>query len=150
MAVKPIPDGYHSITPYLAVEGASKLLDFVKQAFGADEIIRMDGPEGKIGHAEVKIGDSIVMISDPGPTMQGQTFPGMIHLYVDDSDKIYRQAIEAGAISLQEPTDQFYGDRSGGVKDAFGNQWWISTHVEDVPPDEMAKRAEEWQAKQES
>lgn len=145
MAVKPIPEGYHSITPYLAVEGADRLLQFTKQAFGAQEIFRMDSPDGKVGHAEVKIGDSMVMLADASGTDQGQPMPGMIHLYVDDVDKVYRQAIEAGATSLREPADQFYGDRTGGVRDPVGNQWWIATHVEDVPPDEMAKRAAEAQ-----
>lgn len=150
MAVKPIPDGYHSVTPYLAVEGANRLLDFVKEAFGAEETVRMDAPGGKIGHAEVRIGDSVVMLADASTSDQGQVMPGMIHLYVDDVDKFYRRAIEAGGTSLREPVDQFYGDRSGGVKDPVGNHWWISTHVEDVPPGEMEERAKEWQARQNS
>ncbi len=150
MAVKAIPDGYHNVTPYLAVEGADNLMQFVTHAFGAQEILRMDTPDGKIGHAEVRIGDSIVMLADAPTTDQGEPMPAMIHLYVDDSDKVYRQAIEAGATSLREPTDQFYGDRTAGVRDPVGNQWWIATHVEDVPPDEMDRRAQEWQARQES
>ncbi len=149
MAVKPIPEGYHTVTPYLAVQGAANVLEFVKQAFGAEETFRMDTPDGKIGHAEVRIGDSIVMLADASTSDQGQLMPGMIHLYVEDVDKTYRQALEAGATSLREPTDQFYGDRTGGVRDAAGNQWWIATHVEDIPPEEMARRAEE-QAQQAS
>jgi uncharacterized glyoxalase superfamily protein PhnB len=142
MAVKPIPDGYTSVTPYLAVEGADKLLEFVKQAFGAEEIMSMPTPDGKIGHAEVKIGGSIVMLGDASQSEFGG-MPGMVHLYVDDVDKTYRQAIEAGAKSLREPKDEFYGDRAGGVEDPTGNRWWISTHVEDVPPDELQRRMKE-------
>lgn len=148
MAVKPIPDGYHSVTPYLAIEGASTLLDFVRRAFGAQEHVRMDMPDGRVGHAEVRIGDSVVMLADASTSDSGRVMPGMIHLYVDDVDKVYRQALEAGATSLREPADQFYGDRSGGVADPAGNHWWIATHVEDVPPEELARRAEEWQSKQ--
>lgn len=148
MAVRPIPEGYRSVTPYLAVEGAGKLLEFVKQAFGAEETVRMDAPGGKIGHAEVRIGDSIVMLADASTSDQGRPMPGMIHLYVEDVEKTYQRAIEAGATSLREPTDQFYGDRMGGVRDPVGNHWWIATHVEDVPPEEMAERAKEWAAQQ--
>lgn len=143
MAVKPIPEGYHTVTPYLAVDGATQVLEFVKQAFGAEELFRMDTPDGKIGHAEVRIGDSPVMLADAPTSDQGQAMPGMIHLYVDDVDETFRRAIEAGATSLRDPADQFYGDRTGGVKDSAGNQWWIATHVEDVPPEELQKRAAE-------
>lgn len=143
MAVKPIPEGYHTVTPYLAVDGAEQVLEFVKQAFGAEELFRMDTPDGKIGHAEVRIGDSPVMLADAPTSDQGQAMPGMIHLYVDDVDEAFRRAIEAGATPLRDPADQFYGDRTGGVKDSAGNQWWIATHVEDVPPEEMQKRAAE-------
>jgi PhnB protein len=148
MAVNPIPEGYHTVTPYLVVDGAEKVLDFVKQVFGAEERMRMDNPDGTIGHAEVTIGDSVVMTADASHSDQGRHMPGVLNVYVDDVDKTYRQAIEAGATSLREPTDQFYGDRSSGVQDAVGNQWWISTHVEDVSPEEMAKRAQEWEAQQ--
>ena len=148
MAVKPIPDGYHSVTPYLIVEGADKLLDFLKEAFAADETFRMAGPDGSIGHAEVRIGDSVVMLAEAGE--QWPAMPGGIHLYVDDCDATYRRALEAGATSLQEPADQFYGDRSGGVRDPVGNVWWIVTHVEDVPEDELAKRVEEWTAQRQA
>jgi uncharacterized glyoxalase superfamily protein PhnB len=148
MAVKPIPDGYHTVTPYLTVDGAAKLLEFVKRAFGAEEVFRMDTPDGKVGHAEVRIGDSMVMLADATTSDQGKPMPAMIHLYVEDVDKVYRQAIEAGATSQREPTDMFYGDRTAGVSDEVGNSWWIATHVEDIPPEEMAKRAEQAQAQQ--
>lgn len=140
MAVKPIPDGYHSVTPYLIVQGASGLIDFMKQAFDAEESVRMERPDGTIMHAEVRIGDSVVMLSDAGG--ESTPMPGMLHLYVNDADATYRRALTAGATSLQEPEDQFYGDRSAGVKDQFGNQWWIATHIEDVSPEEMARRSE--------
>jgi uncharacterized glyoxalase superfamily protein PhnB len=143
MPVKPIPEGYHAVTPYLAVDGAGKLLDFVKQAFGADELLRMNTPDGKVGHAEVKIGDSTVMLADATTTDQGQAMPAILYLYVEDVDKTYRQAVEAGGVSMREPADQFYGDRNASVRDPAGNQWWIATHVEDVSPEEAARRAAE-------
>ena len=140
MAVKAIPDGYHSVTPYLIVKGAEQLIDFLKEAFGAQETFRMPGPEG-IMHAEVRIGDSAVMMSDAmaefGP------MPTMIHLYVEDVDAVYKRALEAGATPVQELKDQFYGDRAGGVRDAFGNLWYIATHVEDVPFEELERRQRE-------
>ena len=146
MAVNPIPEGYRTVTPYLVVDGATNVLDFVKQAFGAEEKFRMDAPDGKIGHAEVQIGDSIVMMGDAGA--ENPAMPAMIHLYVDDCDATYERALAAGAKSEREPTDQFYGDRSAGVRDSAGNLWWIATHVEDVPEEEMAKRIEEATAAQ--
>jgi uncharacterized glyoxalase superfamily protein PhnB len=148
MAVKKIPDGYHTVTPYLMVEGASTVLEFAKQVFGAEETVMMPSPDGKIGHAEFRIGDSIVMLADASTSDQGAVMPGVLLLYLDDVDKSYAAALEAGATSLREPADQFYGDRTAGVKDATGNHWWLSTHVEDIPPEEMAKRAQEWQASQ--
>ncbi len=146
MAVKPIPDGYHTVTPYLLATDGKKLLEFVKQAFGAEETVRMDTPDGKVGHAEIRIGDSVVMLADASTSEQGRPMPAMIHLYVEDADKVYRQAIEAGATSVREPADQFYGDRTGGVTDPVGNHWYIATHVEDVSPEEMAKRAQAQQS----
>jgi PhnB protein len=146
MAVNPVPEGYRTVTPYLVVDGATNVLDFVKQAFGAEEKFRMDGPDGKVGHAEVQIGDSIVMVGDAGA--ENPAMPAMIHLYVDDCDATYERALAAGATSEREPTDQFYGDRSAGVRDSAGNLWWIATHVEDVPEEEMAKRIEEATAAQ--
>ena len=146
MAVKPIPDGFHTVTPYLVVPGVAKLLDFLQQAFAAEEIVRMPRPDGAIMHAEVKIGDSIVMMGEP---MGDHTpMPGSIYLYVHDADTVYRRALQAGATSTMEPADQFYGDRSAGVKDPAGNQWWIATHKEDVPPAELAKRAEAFMQQQ--
>lgn len=136
MSVKPIPDGYHSVTPYLAVKGAAGLIDFMKEAFGAEEAFRMgDNP---IMHAEMRIGDSMVMLGDA----QDEVMPAQIHLYMPDVDATYQRALKAGAKSTREPENQFYGDRSAGVKDAFGNTWWIATHIEDVPPEEMARRAQ--------
>ncbi len=141
MTVSPIPKGYHSITPYLIVPGVSKLIEFLREAFGA--VVTeppMTRPDGAVTHAEVKIGDSIVMMGEPmGPW---KAMPCMLYLYVSDADEVYRKALKAGAISLQEPADQFYGDRNAGVQDPSGNMWWIGTHKEDVPPEEMAKRAE--------
>jgi uncharacterized glyoxalase superfamily protein PhnB len=141
MAVKPIPEGYHSVTPYLAVEGADKLLDFVKQAFNsADAHECMRRPDGTIQHAEVKIGDSTVMLCEA--TGQWKPRPSTLYLYVTDVDATYRRALEVGATSLMEPANQFYGDRNAGVQDPTGNHWWIATHVEDVSPEEMQRRAE--------
>jgi PhnB protein len=141
MAANPRPDGYHAVTPYLVVAGAARVIDFLKQAFDAQEVMRLAAPEGRIGHAEMRIGDSLVMLADAHdghPPMQA-----MLHVYVDDADATYRRALAAGATSVQAPTDQFYGDRSGGVKDSGGNLWWIATHIEDVAPDELRRRAEQ-------
>jgi PhnB protein len=138
MSVKPIPDGYHTVTPYLAVSGADRLMAFLSQAFDAQERHRSTRPDGSIWHAEVRIGDSVVMLAealDPWKPM-----PSTLYLYVPDTDATYRRALEAGATSLMEPADQFYGDRNAGVKDPTGNLWWIATHKEDVSPDEMARR----------
>lgn len=140
MSVKPVPDGYHTVTPYLVVEGASKLIDFMQQAFGAEERSRMGESGGKIMHAEVQVGDSVIMLADSAGAESGPR-PAMLHLYVTDVDAAYKQALAAGASSLREPTDQFYGDRSAGLADAFGNQWWLATHIEDVSEEEMRKRA---------
>jgi uncharacterized glyoxalase superfamily protein PhnB len=140
MAVKPIPDGYHSVTPYLAVEGAAKLMEFLKRAFDAVEVECMRRPDGSIHHAEMKIGDSIVMLGDAGGPWKPR--PSTLYMYVNDTDATYRRALEAGATSLMEPATQFYGDRNGGVQDPTGNFWWIATHVEDVSPEELRRRAE--------
>jgi uncharacterized glyoxalase superfamily protein PhnB len=138
MAVNPKPEGYHTITPYLIVKGAAEFIEFTKQAFAAQEKERFPTPDGKVIHAEVKIGDSIMMLSDSSAEFEPTR--SSIHLYVDDVDATYKRAMELGGESLREPGDQFYGDRSAGVKDRFGNQWWLATHVEDVSPDEMQKR----------
>ena len=138
--VKAIPEGYHSVTPYLVVQGAGKLIDFMKAAFGAREMFRMPGPDGKIGHAEMRVGNSMVMLADAqGPW---KAMPTTLQLYVEDVDAVYARAIAAGGTSLSEPTDQFYGDRRGGVQDICGNSWWVATHIEDVSMDEMQRRQE--------
>ncbi len=138
--VKPIPDGYNSVTVYLAPNGAQKLLDFMKEAFGAEETVRMDGPDGKIAHCEVRIGDSVVMLGDNSGEDQPAT--ASLHLYVEACDDAYNKAIAAGAKSLTPPADQFYGDRGARIVDPVGNHWWIATHVEDLTEEEIAKRAQ--------
>lgn len=145
--VKPIPDGYHAITPYLYVDGAARAIEFYKEAFGAEEIMRMPGPDGRIGHAEIRIGDSRVMLADEhpeigarGPKSYGGA-PFSLLLYVEHVDTVVERAIVAGAKLVREVADQFYGDRSGGVEDPFGFTWYVATHVEDVSPDEMERRA---------
>ena len=137
-SVQPIPEGSHTVTPYLVVEGIPKLLTFLKQAFGAQELFRMPHPDGGIMHAEVQIGDSKVMM---GAAMgEWKAKPCSLYLYVEDVDAVYHRAIQVGGTSVREPADQFYGDRTGGVIDPCGNYWGIATHVEDVPPEEVARR----------
>ena len=140
MAVKPIPDGYHNVTPYLVVRGIARLIDFLKEAFGAVELERMTLPNGSVTHAEVQIGDSKVMLGEAGS--EHKPICACLLLYVTDVDSVYRQAVQSGGRSLSAPQDMFYGDRSGGVEDPCGNQWWISTHKEDVPHDELIRRAQ--------
>jgi PhnB protein len=142
-SVKPIPEDYHTVTPYLVVEGANKLIDFMKHAFDAKETERMSMPDGSIGHAEVRIGDSIIMMGDAREDMW-KAMPTSIYLYVEDCDAVYKRALEAGATTLMEPKDQFYGDRSGGVRDPVGNHWFIATHKEDLTKQELDKRAEDY------
>jgi PhnB protein len=144
--VKPVPDGYHSLTPYLIVGDAARAIEFYKEAFGAEELMRMGEPGGKVGHAELKVGDSIFMLADEFPEMNrrgphsiGGT-PLMLMLYVEDVDAVVGRAISAGAKIERPIKDQFYGDRAGGVEDPFGHLWYIATHVEDVPPEEMERR----------
>lgn len=144
MAVKPIPEGFRSVAPYLTVEGADRLLDFVKQAFGAEEMSVLPGPGGEVAHASVRIGDSVVMLGEA--TEQAPAMPGAVNLYVEDCQATYQRALEAGASSMLEPTDLFWGDRMGSVRDPVGNIWYIGTHIEDVPPEELPKRAAEWAA----
>ena len=134
------PERYHTVTPYMVVRDVSALIDFVKQVFDAMEIERTQRPDGSIMHAEVRIGDSVVMMGETQD--DSAVMPAMLHLYLEDVDAAYRRALDAGAASLREPTDEFYGDRSAGVKDSFGNQWWMATHIEDVSPEEMQRRAE--------
>jgi PhnB protein len=136
--VKAVPDGYHNVTPYLVVSDAAKLLDFVTKAFGAKEKMRMPGPDGRIAHAEVVIGDSVIMMGSPA--QPDALMPGMIYLYVEDTDATYKRALSAGASSVEEPNDAFYGDRRAAVKDATGNQWFIATAQKQVSPEEMKRR----------
>jgi PhnB protein len=147
VATKPIPEGYHTLTPYLAVDDAAQAIDFYKRAFGAKERVRMDAPDNKIGHAELEIGDSLLMLSDPFP--QASTRPPeelggtsvSVFMYVEDVDAVVKQAVDSGATVTMEVADQFWGDRFGSVTDPFGHSWSIATHVEDVAPEEMAERA---------
>jgi len=149
MATKPIPEGYHTLTPYLAVDDAAQAIEYYKKAFGAKERMRMDAPEGKIGHAELEIGDSVVMLSDPFP--QASTRPpkelggtsASVFMYVEDVDAVVKQAVDAGATVTMEVADQFWGDRFGTVADPYGHLWSIATHVEAVTPEQMAERAKE-------
>ncbi|WP_246563293.1 VOC family protein [Bradyrhizobium liaoningense] len=140
--VKPVPEGYHTVTPYLVVDGAEKVIRFMKDAFGAQPVFEpLMRPDGKVGHAEFKIGNSIVMISDSSERAQATST--MLYLYVPNVDAVYQKALKAGGTSVMEPADQFYGDRSGGVTDPAGNRWHIGTHIEDVSPAELKKRATE-------
>ena len=139
MAVKPIPEGFHTVTPAIVVNGTTGLIDFLKQAFDAKERNRMVGPGGAILHAEVQIGDSIIMMND---VMRGEPMPSSFYLYVKDCDATYKRAVQAGANSEMEPADMFWGDRMAHVKDKFGNLWSIATHKEDLTEQETAKRAE--------
>jgi PhnB protein len=147
MAGKPIPEGYHTAAPYLAVDDAAQAIEYYEKAFGAKERARMETPDGKIGHAELEIGDFLVMLSDPfpgtttrSPKELGGTSVG-IFLYVEDVDAFVKRAADAGATITMEVADQFWGDRFGSVQDPFGHSWSIATHVEDVSPEEMAERA---------
>lgn len=138
MAVKAIPDGYHSITPSLVASDAGKLINFMTQAFGAKERMRMPMPDGKVAHAEIEIGDSAVMVADASSEFPAQT--GSLHLYVENVDAVYERALKAGARTQRELMNQFYGDRSGTIIDPVGNQWTVSQHIEDVSEEEMMKR----------
>jgi PhnB protein len=145
--VKPIPEGYHTVTPYLIVKGAARAIDFYVRAFGAKELFRMAQPDGRVGHAELQIGDSRVMLADEYPEIGAkspQAYGGSavtIHLYVPDVDAVVERAVAAGAQLTRPVADQFYGDRNGGVTDPFGHAWFVSTHVEDVSPEEIERRA---------
>jgi PhnB protein len=145
--VKPIPDGYPRVIPYLSVDGATAAIEFYSNVFGATERMRMPGPEGKIGHAELEIGDSVVMLADAFPDMGAPTpkalggTPVTVMVYVEDVDDVFDRAIKAGATEERKVENQFYGDRVGQFMDPFGHKWFVATHVEDVPADEMQKRA---------
>ena len=153
MAVKPIPDGYHSVTPYLIMRDAARAIEFYKRALGAVELFRFEAPGDKIGHAEIKIGDSVIMLADEYPDM-GYRGPQSIGgsavslmIYVDDADEQFRRAVEAGAKVRQDLKDQFYGDRSGTIEDPFGHVWTIATHKEDLSSEEVMRRAQEYSRK---
>jgi PhnB protein len=139
MAVKPIPDGYHTVTPYLTVPDVRKLLEFVRQAFDAQVTFQMPGPGGDVAHAEFRIGNSMVMCG--AARGEWPAMPATLYLYVPDVDAVFQKAVAAGAEVVRPLADQFYGDRSGGVKDPCGNQWWVATHIEDVSMEEMGRRA---------
>ncbi len=146
--VSPIPQGYHSITPYLVIKGAAQAIEYYKKVFGATEVVRMNAPDGKVGHAELQIGDSRIMLADENPSMgAGYTSaasigasPVSLYLYLPDVDRVIERAAAAGAKILRPAQDQFYGDRSGFIQDPFGHLWGIATHVEDVSPEEMKER----------
>jgi uncharacterized glyoxalase superfamily protein PhnB len=139
MPVEYKPAKYHTVTPYLVVDGAERLITFISDVLDGTETVRMAGPDGRIAHAEMRVGDSMVMLADaPEP---GEVTSAMLHLYVPDSDATYQRAIEADATSLREPQDEFYGDRMSGVQDSTGTKWYFATHVEDISEEEMARRA---------
>jgi PhnB protein len=146
MAIKAIPDGYHSATPYLIVKGAAEAIAFYKQAFGATELFRMANPDGKVGHAEIRIGDSVIMLADEHPDMGYRSPRSLggsavsIMLYMEDVDGVFARALKAGARAQREVANQFYGDRNGTLEDPFGHVWTIATHVEDVPAEEIERR----------
>lgn len=151
MSVNAVPDGYHTVTPHLVVADASAALDYYARAFGAVELMRMDGLDGKVMHAEIQIGDSRVMLADEFPDMgavappadgSGSAFSLMV--YVDDVDQLFAQALAAGGEALRKVEDQFYGDRTGTLRDPFGHTWMVATHVEDVSDEELRRRAEDW------
>jgi len=148
MALNPVPDGYHSVTPYLIVKGASRAIDFYKNAFGATEIMRFPGPNNTVAHAELRIGDSVIMLADEGPQGLHQSpesyggSPVSLMIYVPDVDKTFKQALQGGAKETRAVQDQFYGDRSGSLVDPFGHVWTVATHVEDVSAEEMKRRME--------
>lgn len=146
--VRPVPEGYRTVTPYLTIKNAARALDFYKKAFGAQVLLNMTGPDGKLMHAEIKIGDSIVMLCDECPEMGAKSpeslkgTPTLLYLYVDNVDALFERAVKAGAKVERPVEDQFYGDRTGTVLDPFGHRWGIATHVEDVSPDEVKRRQE--------
>ncbi len=148
MTVKPIPEGYHSVTPYLIVKGAAAAIEFYEKAFGAAEIMRLPGPDGKLGHAEIQIGDSRIMLADEHPEMSAHApqSPGSsgvgLCLYVENVDDVVARAVDAGATIQRPLKDQFYGDRSATLEDPFGHVWTVATHVEDITPDEIQRRME--------
>ena len=152
MSVKAVPEGYHTVTPYLILKNAGEAIEFYKKAFGATEVYRLDAPGGMVAHAEVKIGDSHVMLSDEwpdfdafGPATRGGTTVSLV-IYVEDCDARFDRAVAAGGTAVRPMTDHFHGDRMGTLKDPFGHQWSIGKHLEDVSPEEMKRRMDEWMA----
>jgi PhnB protein len=145
-SINPVPDGFHTVTPFLIVDQASRLITFIEQAFNGKTTSIMKTEDGQIMHATVRIGDSEIMVADS----MGRNSSGIakLYLYLDDVDSFYEQALSAKGTSLREPVDEFYGDRSAGVKDPWGNEWWIATHIEDVDPKEMKKRQKEFTEKE--
>jgi PhnB protein len=146
MAVKPIPDGYQTVTPYLTLEHPEAAMEFLKKVFDGKETYAMRDDKGQVQHAEMKVGNSMLMFGRAHGEWHAR--PGNFYLYVEDCDALYKKALTAGAKSLAEPADQFYGDRHGGVTDAEGNNWWVATHIEDVSAEEVNRRAREWHQKQ--
>ncbi len=142
MAVNYIPKEHHTVTPYIMVDGVESVMNFLIAAFGAETKSVMNGPDGSVMHAEIKVGDSMLMLAAARPP-EWPSQPAAFYLYLPDCDAAYQSALAAGATSLMEPADQFYGDRHGGVKDASGNSWWVATHIEDVSEEERARRSEE-------
>lgn len=148
--VKPVPEGMHSVTPYLIVDDAAKAIDFYKKALGAEERFRLPGPGGGVMHAEIQIGDSVVMLSDANPAWGAKSpktiggSPVSLMLYVSDVDSAYKKAVDAGAEGSRPPTDMFWGDRMGRISDPFGHEWSLASHIEDVPPDEIEARGKKW------
>lgn len=145
MSVKAIPEGYHSLTPYMGIDNASEAIEFYKKAFGATQVMRLDMPDGSVGHAELRIGDSALMLGTPCDQMAlrnpGEHTSIGLHLYVEDVDALFKRAVDAGATVVSEPKDQFYGDRSASVKDPFGHLWFLATHKEDLTEDQIRQRA---------
>jgi len=145
-SVKPIPDGHRTVAPYLAIKNAAGALEFYKKAFGAIETYKLTIPDGRVGHAEIRLGDSLIMLSDEFPEFGGKApetlggSPVSVHLYVEDVDAFFKRALAAGARELKPIANQFYGDRSGQLEDPYGHLWWVATHKEDVAPEEMQKR----------
>jgi PhnB protein len=148
MTIKPIPDGYHSVTPYLSIKGAAEAIEFYRRAFSATELFRLVTPSGVIGHAEIKIGDSPIMLADPceeGAFRNPQSLGGSsvgLHVYVEDVDALFARAVDAGAKTVRPVQDQFYGDRTGTLEDPFGHVWFVATHKEELTPEEINRRAE--------
>jgi len=149
MSVQSVPDNYRSLTIYLGVKGASKAIEFYKNAFGATQDFRLDTPDGRVGHAALRIGSSMLMLGEPceegvlGSPAADSKVPSGLYLYVDDADQVFNQALDAGAEQIMPMADQFYGDRSGTLRDPYGHVWFIATHKEDIAPEEIRRRAEE-------